>query len=418
MTRFGTWGRRGPQAEPAGPGHLRTEAASTGCRPGPALAGGVASHPDRAKFRGDGSGATAVVPGFQWLPVSGWRPGGWGGADPGFMGWRTGLTPAHGRPCARLLALILMVGMSVPAPGLATAQPAASPRASEEASTHPSLAGRHDLACPPWRGHGRHPEAGGSGSKAHDLLSPLCREMVWVPGGDLTMGSPASEAGRDEDEGPTRNVRIPGFFMARRELGLAMWVAVMGGRPERMARCRGACPVSGVSWLDAQRFIERLRWKTGLPWRLPSEAEWEWAARAGCARAFQVGQAGCMDAPPPGAVVHDENRLGRAAPEGPRPSGGRPGNRWGLEDLHGNLAEWVQDCWGELAELPADGRALERARCRYRAMRGGSWFAVTAAVRAASRNYFEPGFRDPTFGFRLVLDRIEPGAQRDIIGEP
>ncbi len=219
--------------------------------------------------------------------------------------------------------------------------------------------------------------------------------MVAVPGGTFVMGSPRSEPLRDSDESPQHKVTVRPFWLARTEVTQALWTAVMQGNPSHFQGCGPECPVDSVSWDDAQAFIAKLNAQTGKRWRLPTEAEWEYAARAGCGLAFQVGQA-CRSTLPAGAATWN----GQAT----RPVGGLPGNRWGLHDMQGSVAEWVQDCWARYDGAVREAKAVEFTRCKGRVLRGGSWFNDARWLRAAARNYFEPTFRHDTIGLRLARD--------------
>ena len=156
-----------------------------------------------------------------------------------------------------------------------------------------------------------------------------------------------------------------------------------------------------VSWDDANAYANWLAQMTGMPYRLPSEAEWEYAARAGSDTEYWWG-----DTLMPGQVNCEE--CDAQAPRQPVKVGSYPANPWGFYDLNGNVDEWVADCYlDEYNRAPADGSAYLHPNCTNRAMRGGSWFDTAKLVRSASR-YRHPAQRSrDTWGFRVALDLTE-----------
>jgi formylglycine-generating enzyme required for sulfatase activity len=157
-------------------------------------------------------------------------------------------------------------------------------------------------------------------------------------------------------------------------------------------------PVDTVSWDDIQQFIAKLNQKTGQKYRLPSEAEWEYAARAGTTTEWSHG--------------NDESKLGNYAwyagnsGNKTQPVGQKLPNAFGLFDMHGNVWEWTQDCWHETyAGAPTDGSAWNTSCIAdYRVLRGGSWYLKPAYLRSASRVRNFPVFRNESYGFRLARD--------------
>ena len=218
-----------------------------------------------------------------------------------------------------------------------------------------------------------------------------CPEMVAIPGGSFLMGSPPGQG--DADERPQRRVTIAPFAMGRTEVTQAQWFAVMGTRPSWFKG--DDLPVEQVSWDDAQDFVRRLSTMTGRRYRLPSEAEWEYAARAGSQGAYSFGD--------------DASQLGRHAWFGAnsnsrtQPVGRKQANAYGLYDMHGNVWEWVEDCWnGNYAGAPADGRAWTSGDCGRRVVRGGSWNDFPALLRAAIRSGYTSSYRSDNDGFRVA----------------
>ena len=220
---------------------------------------------------------------------------------------------------------------------------------------------------------------------------PDCPEMVVVPSGNFMMGSPESEEGRDDDEGPRHLVRIPvSFAVGKFEVTFSEWDACVsdggcgGYRPEDEGWGRDLRPVIYVDWNDAKRYVSWLSQKTGHVYRLLSEAEWEYVARAGTTTRYHWG---------------DDYGSDRVADGGKTELVGRyASNRFGLHDVHGNVFEWVEDCWnGSYAGAPDDGRAWVSGDCSHRVARGGSWYDLPGDLRGG----FGAEFRD-VIGFRVV----------------
>ena len=228
-------------------------------------------------------------------------------------------------------------------------------------------------------------------------------EMVKIPGGRFLMGSPETEAGRSYNEGPQHYVNVPEFFMGKYTVTQAQWQAVMGNNPSRFKGKNR--PVENVSWNDATKFCQKLSKKTGRDYRLPSEAEWEYACRAGTTTPFYFGEAIT-----PELVNYDSNYTYGNGPEGKYREettnvGIFPPNSFGLYDMHGNVWEWCQDVWHSNYDgAPVDGSAwVNRGNSTRRVRRGGSWFNNPRGCRSVLRSY--SFFLDADFnyfGFRLV----------------
>ncbi len=214
--------------------------------------------------------------------------------------------------------------------------------------------------------------------------------MVVIPAGRFLMGSPASEVGRSADEGPQRWVDVPRFAIGKYEVTQGQWQAVMGSNPSSFIDCGINCPVENVSWNDAQDFVKRLSQRTGQNYRLPSEAEWEYAARAGTTTAYFWG--GRFD----GGRAH----IGRRTVQ----VGSFPGNAFGIYDMSGNVWEWVQDVWHTNDPgAPTDGTARTTGGdSSRRVLRGGSWFSTPEQLRTAFRDRYSPVLRVNYTGFRVV----------------
>ena len=228
---------------------------------------------------------------------------------------------------------------------------------------------------------------------------PDCSEMVVVPDGEFDMGSTESPT-----EQPAHRVTIASpFAIGRREVTFAEWDSCVaaGGCKYRAGDHgwgRGDRPVIDVSWDDAREFVAWLSQRTGHAYRLPSEAEWEYAARAGSATAYWwgreigVGRAKCVDCGGDPAM--------RTVPAGSF----RP-NAFGLYDTAGNAAEWVQDCWNaSYRGAPRDGSAWMTGDCSLRVLRGGSFASKANAVRSASRFRYDQDVRYYANGFRVARD--------------
>ena len=172
-----------------------------------------------------------------------------------------------------------------------------------------------------------------------------------------------------------------------------VWAAVMGKNPSHVPDCP-QCPVEQVSWEDVQAFLRKLN-AGGGRYRLPSEAEWEYAARGGSqSRGYRY-----AGSDSPHTVAWSRENSG----ERTHPVGQKQANELGLYDLSGNVFEWVQDCWNETYQgAPRDGQAWERGDCGRRVLRGGSWDLKPRYLRSAFRNGVPADLRDYGLGFRLA----------------
>ena len=214
------------------------------------------------------------------------------------------------------------------------------------------------------------------------------------------------------DEKPPRPVTIRSFALGKYEVTQGQWKAVMGNKnPSHFSTCGDDCPVENVRWDDIQIYIEKLKRMTGQQYRLPSEAEWEYAARAGCTSAFNVaGQ--CKDRIEPGEANFDGNLTYNGSSKGlyrekTMAVGSFAPNGFGLHDMYGNVREWVQDCYEDdyRKGQPVDGsahRGNDRS-CSKRVLRGGSWDRNPDYLRAAVRIRYSPVVRNnDVVGFRLA----------------
>jgi formylglycine-generating enzyme required for sulfatase activity len=239
-------------------------------------------------------------------------------------------------------------------------------------------------------------------------------EMIAIPGGTFLMGSPENEAERLSYESPQHQVTVPSFFIGKYQLTQAQYQAIMGVNPSSFKGNNR--PVENVSWDDAVAFCKKLNQKTGKNYRLPSEAEWEYACRAGTKTAFSFG-----DKITPDLVNYDGNYPYKSAPKGKYRKkttdvGTFPPNAFGLYDMHGNVWEWCEDDWDDnYINVPTDGSAWKsRSRRnimsfpggswndRRKLLRGGSWDQSAWGCRSAARMGDSRDDRNGLFGFRVV----------------
>jgi formylglycine-generating enzyme required for sulfatase activity len=239
-----------------------------------------------------------------------------------------------------------------------------------------------------------------------DLGNGVKLEMVYVPGGQFLMGSPKEEKSSTEDERPQHSVNVPALLMSKYPVTQAQYKTIVGSNPAHFQGSQR--PVESVSWDDAQAFCQKLAKQTNKAYRLPSEAEWEYACRAGTKTPFYFGETISPD-----VVNYDGNYPYGQAPKGVyREStidvGIFPANSFGLYDLHGNVWEWCQDTWHENYQgAPTDGSPWLNKN-NYRVLRGGSWRYLALYCRSAVRNGIAPGYRYYYIGFRLALS-YSPG---------
>ncbi|MDB9319468.1 bifunctional serine/threonine-protein kinase/formylglycine-generating enzyme family protein [Nodularia spumigena] len=237
---------------------------------------------------------------------------------------------------------------------------------------------------------------------AENLGNGVSLEMVQIPGVTFTMGSPAGEAQREDDEGPQRQVRVPGFFMGKYAVTQAQYQAIMGTNP---ANFKGEKrPVETVSWDEAVEFCTKLGQRTGKTYRLPSEAEWEYACRAGTTTPFYFGETITTD-----LVNYNGNFPYASAPKGEYRQqttdvGNFPPNSFGLYDMHGNIWEWCQDIYNSSYQgAPIDGTPwLNGSDNNTKLLRGGSWIFSARYCRSARRLRLARALRSYGVGFRVV----------------
>ncbi|UJB68015.1 SUMF1/EgtB/PvdO family nonheme iron enzyme [Acaryochloris sp. 'Moss Beach'] len=241
-----------------------------------------------------------------------------------------------------------------------------------------------------------------------DLKEDQSLDMVYIPGGRFSMGSPAAEANRQKSEGPQHQVIVPTFFMGKYPITQAQWQAVMGENPSKFQGANR--PVERVSWEAATEFCQKLSELTGQEYRLPSEAEWEFAARAGTSSPFCVGATLTTE-----IANYDGNYTYGRGPRGTfrkatTPVGQFAPNTLGLYDMHGQVWEWCQDHWHDTYKgAPTDGSAwVKQDDLRsHRVRRGGSWYDGPHACRSAFRYRSLPSNFQNSYGLRVVCQDLK-----------
>jgi formylglycine-generating enzyme required for sulfatase activity len=265
----------------------------------------------------------------------------------------------------------------------------------------------------------------------------LALTLLRIPAGAFVMGSPAGELQRLESEGPQHQVRLEEFLLSQTPITQAQWRAVAGWEaregerwgselnpnPSRFQSQEGKGkarllegetstdqrPVEGVSWEEAMEFCARLSQRTGRTYRLPSEAQWEYACRAGTTTPFHFGETLTSELANYRASFTYANGPRGKYREQTTPVGMFPANAWGLQDMHGNVWEWCLDHWHDSYEgAPTDGSAWVEEEgvkgeqsSKGRLLRGGSWFDPPQDCRSAFRFRFHPDGRGNDGGFRV-----------------
>jgi formylglycine-generating enzyme required for sulfatase activity len=261
---------------------------------------------------------------------------------------------------------------------------------------------------------------GGFGLRAEALPSrtnSIQMTMVKLPSGSFTMGSPLGEPGRGDDEVQHRVALSRSFYISAHEVTQLQYKAVTGENPSEFSSCGASCPVEMVTWFDALIFANQLSEREGLSlcyaisrseirwhrsctgYRLPTEAEWEYAARGGEASVYSGSN-----------TVDDVGWVKGNSEKRTYPVGQKKPNAWGLYDMTGNVWEWTWDIYGPYSGKAADPAGAssdpDRGKSWFdlanRVYRGGGWFNKTELGRVANRSYNKPRLRFPALGFRLV----------------
>ncbi len=261
----------------------------------------------------------------------------------------------------------------------------------------------------------REPSPAAQAAKSHqpgktmtvNLGGGVTMEFAWIPAGEFLMGSPVNEAERFDNEGPQHRVTLTkGFWMGKSAVTQAQWEVVMGKNPAHFKKDKilefggktiPNLPVENVSWNDCQEFIGKINVKCEIGnWKasLPTEAQWEYACRAGTTTRFHAGDTE-DDLARVGWYVDNSGNKTHAVGE-------KEANRWGLYDMHGNVWEWCQDWFGQYNNGAVTDPTGPNSGS-YRVLRGGSWYYNSEVCRSASRGWGGPGIRDDFIGLRVVL---------------
>lgn len=294
-----------------------------------------------------------------------------------------------GRPAAETVAAAPNPGASSSlGTGGSADSPAAPPPAASGQPTLPAAGAPAASSTPVAAG-----SATLSGSNLRDC--PTCPELVAIPDGAFKMGSNA-----DPTERPVHDVQIKGFLAGRYPVTAGEWRVCV--REKGCAFDPGGeadAPVHNLSFDDTQQYVQWLSKSSGRRYRLLTEAEWEYAARAGSTTAYWWGDSFRTDR----AACRT---CGDPAPKAPWPVDRYGPNPFGIADVSGPVAQWVEDCWHkDYRGAPKDGSAWLAPQCRDRVLRGGSWMGDAAALRVASREFYEASVRYPGHGFRIARDR-------------
>ncbi|MGD9034322.1 MAG: formylglycine-generating enzyme family protein [Desulfobacteraceae bacterium] len=237
-------------------------------------------------------------------------------------------------------------------------------------------------------------------------------EFVLIPAGTFMMGSPPGEPRRNKDEVKHQVTISKPFYMQTTEVTVKQWRALMGKKffgLFRRKKGEGNKPIVKVSWFDSVDFVKKLNDLNQGVYRLPTEAEWEYASRAGSQKAYSWGKdIDCTKAMYSNNTLKSEECVDYVKSkglktDGPAPVKSYPPNAWGLYDMHGNVWEWVQDWYGDYPpSAVVDPQGVETGKERVR--RGGSWFKYGRACRSANRNFAHPATKHNTLGFRVVRE--------------
>lgn len=240
------------------------------------------------------------------------------------------------------------------------------------------------------------------------ITNALGMTFIRIQPGSFTMGSPATEKYRGRDEQQHPQTITAAFYLQETEVTLAQWRALMGKRWFMRIKGEDDMPVTRVSWHDCIKYIEKLNARGQGRYRLPTEAEWEYACRAGSTTAYSWGdEIDCSKA------LYGNNALKASEcipflkdmdvpQDSPAPVKTFAPNPWGLYDMHGNVWEWCRDIYGDYLSKDEGGTGVLDSESRIR--RGGSWYKHASSLRSANRTYAHPGARFKTTGFRLVLE--------------
>ena len=234
-----------------------------------------------------------------------------------------------------------------------------------------------------------------------DFTNAIGMKFVWIPPGTFMMGSPKEEKLRQDSETQHKVTLTKGFYMGVHTVTQEQWMEVMGKNPS-VFKGEKNLPVEKVSWDDCQEFIKKLREKDKKPYRLPSEAEWEFCCRAGTKTPFHFGEIISTDqANYNGKGVYGDGKIGVNRMK-TTPVGTFSANAWGLHDMHGNVWQWCQDRYGDYPQNEVvDPQGPEKGALRV--LRGGSWNYTPVNCRSAHRYKAGGGARNAGIGCRLCF---------------
>jgi sulfatase modifying factor 1 len=234
-----------------------------------------------------------------------------------------------------------------------------------------------------------------------DFTNSIGMKFVWIKPGSFMMGSPKEEKERADNEIQHKVTLTKGFYMGVYTVTQEQWKDIMGNNPSRFKDEKNL-PVESVSWDECQDFIKKLRKKDKKPYRLPTEAEWEYSCRAGTKTPFHFGDTiSTEQANYDGKFTYGDGKKGvdRAKTT---PVGSFPANAWGIHDMHGNVWQWCQDWHGDYPQKEVvDPQGPNEGQ--FRVNRGGSWYDYPRNCRSASRLRGEPGYRYLGLGCRLCF---------------
>ncbi|OGR11148.1 MAG: hypothetical protein A2097_04005 [Desulfobacula sp. GWF2_41_7] len=240
-----------------------------------------------------------------------------------------------------------------------------------------------------------------------EYINSIGMKFIKVPAGTFTMGSPDSEIRRDKNEILHDVTLTQSFYLQSTEVTQQQWFDVMGTYPSHFENCGMTCPVENVKYSDVMEFLKRLNeMENTIHYRLPTEAEWEYAARAGTSDAFFNGPMVIEGDYSNNPYLDESGWYYRNSRQAPHPVAQKMPNAWGFYDMHGNAWEWCSDWqrpYSFHAETDPQGAQFAKAKIR----RGGSWAHYPEYCRSAYRSWFDPEDTNPEMGFRAAITRLE-----------
>ena len=234
------------------------------------------------------------------------------------------------------------------------------------------------------------------------VTNSMGMKFVWIPPGSFTMGSPKEEKARKDDENLHKVTLTKGFYMGVYTVTQEQWKELMGKNPGKFTDGKNL-PVEQINWNECQEFIKKLQEKDKKPYRLPTEAEWEYACRAGTKTPFYSGETISVEqANYNGNYAYGDGKKG-VYREKTTPVGSFPANAWGLFDMHGNVWQWCQDCYfDKFTKTDATDPLCSTGEAR--SIRGGSWIDNPLECRSAFRGGCRPVLKHSLIGFRICFN--------------